>query len=320
MEATIAGCKTNKTDFDAYIADGEWLFDFRTNANFPQFTSSQIGCDGTNMYVLNYIRRDYFDPNSKIKDLVLGNGYAKFDAFPAFDHYRTAQLWLAFCYRFYKTNWQQKLPCSLIHPQVGGCNYIQARISLMQGDTNCVAFAETYAEGTTTLTSGKKVNLPAPYQNGYKNGRFVVLEYTNYNGINLPTLFKFDTFYMKPGAHSSNELELVYSLYGHVKSIRNNSETFLPPRITTRTFVRDYRVPNDAGIDDIRYYTTNKWKAPGQSAFSKNIENEVAIQKRQPFKPEVVENYGKVIIIILLLNLPIIFWIMRRHFKIKSHS
>ena len=120
---------------------------------------------------------------------------------------------------------------------------------------NLLSSVKYYNDGRTVawLPNGKKeiVPEPAPYDHGYVDAIYSATDFTNCDGLHLPTQFNYQTFW--PTYTGSNGLVVASCVEGKVTHIQAGvADASLNPRFIRKALIADERFAKD-GVKNFNY-------------------------------------------------------------------
>ena len=227
-----------RRDFIVSARDGTWLIQ-----TFHPTGREECGTDGTSTFHVFYSN----DPDPKGLHLP-GTVWKGAHPFHAFDE--TKVLWLAFSSSKYLDNSEGQTlypPWPLEDERLTkACTWRGERYKanpFLPSQIELVAPGYTYAD--LSLRS-RKINLPAPFKDGYVTGEYSVSSDTNFHGLQIPLDFQLKRFI--PRVYSTNraqtptaERSLLQIYHAKVTKVSVPDQTELVPPLDRTADIYDYR-------------------------------------------------------------------------------
>jgi len=287
---------SKRTHFTIIIRDCLWIA--RTSTEGENIDYIEAGTDGTNVYVLTSFAGDL--ARRKQTNQVVGpnvaNAYVIPGAEPRISNAEAIPiLWLAFassCYLEQSTT--AKLPSlqvTVITPSHLK-SMLDCDVTRMDGLPKLPVQVVFYHPGITEtwrereyapwVTAPKITRALPPFNHGFTNSSYRVLQTTNLGTFSLPLRAEYLRFFPKQSASTSNDLKLVSA---HRITVTNftmsvNIQAFTPvvPGVTD---AMDYRFASqEEAPGPVRYRFTEKWLSNDDLRNRPEFKDQVASNKR----------------------------------------
>ncbi len=182
----------------------KWSIRITEDPYYPFLEESVLACDGTDLFQMDVFKLELKGPPgagsnapnrppaipqvNRMATVRTGN-------VPDFDYHHNSSLWLVFgsgCYL--KTAPPNDLPCVVLHPRHKLDCKVKAAWRLEEtgpGAVFCVA-ASVLDEGQVEMLGGETVPRPKPFDAGFTNQAYRVIEFRRIGNLRIPGSFQID--------------------------------------------------------------------------------------------------------------------------------
>ena len=232
----------------------------------------EMGFDGTNLFTLEQQDKEKLMPTIPPKVLQAGNiifaegRVEKADSPPCLDGELLCPVWLAYCSAPYFANLKGN---KAVSPLSATADLLSERIQHLQlpakWKTNDRFFMNNiswFSDGTTEESGPDgKISIQkyrAPYDGPFLLGVFENNSWTNWNGISLPSNFKWVVYIpsYQDATNAKPTFVVGYTITGTLDTIRQTGKFSPVPELTMATHITDSRVRRGRLTP---YLSTNRW-------------------------------------------------------------
>jgi len=308
--------------FTIRVQDCQWLIQITDDSNASWFDYRSVGYDGTGIYELDAYNsaateqqlQEHPLPSTPATpprgaDFAAGihhpTGYIHSGDVPGYYPFYANQLWFGLASGCYlKALSTDRVDCVVLRPQFPpGCT-VKAGWDEDPQDPYFIRRAVLYNEGTIEFLDGRTMAAPPPYDHGYSNYVYTVLEDAHIGGTKLPIRFQMEDFAPAPHAQSASDRTPLWRLTGTITSYGPvaSGQSCLPP-ITQRTRIQDFRSPGLSNAEFVSYQSRTGWLRLDSPEFK-------SLQTGIPYKPKErsIKTVVRILLVALLIICPIIVW------------
>lgn len=262
-------------EFSVNIGDGTWEITTKAASQTNGIKYNQSTFDGTNIFSFTAFDTNYNNGKTSRQSKNDSLGFVRTESFPPYDSSLIQPIWLAFCSGRYLKQFSNSLAPSFLG--VGYPNtqlpFCQIRLETLNERFQIPKAIQVFNKGKVVLGKVAPVkqsrtnfteigetlaDAPAPYNQGFLNAEYKVIEQTNFNGVVLPLRFEIDIFGMKANAASASDLQLVTRILGFINTVQMGEAPRMQPELGNRSLIYDKRVP--IGPKEVAaYWPSNKW-------------------------------------------------------------
>jgi|GEM_PF-857926 len=271
--------------FKVSVKQGKWFIVTKpqSGVNSADIVRYEVGGDGQMFYQVAYFDKQRIATNSQNTAV----GLIEKDAVPeniAGNH--VSELWLALASSSYlnmSTNGMIEPVYYLIDPTMRSEGWKEKASWNRFQDPPHLPRNLIYSNTSIIGVSGRRhvlIPTPPPFENGFIKASYNVEEYTNVNGLTLPTRFSLEELNLDLGA-SPVGLKTNLNIFGSVNNIRVVCErTDFVPEISEATYVEDRRFDREAKpVQSLSYMVTNgMWPEMKAEWLQKEYQHELNVR------------------------------------------
>ena len=289
--------QTKNFQFAGVIGDSFWQIRIFPQGDSNELGDVEYGFVGTNQFFLEYVNTDPY-PVAVNRDSIFINGSVTPRSIPASLTSFIQVYWMAFNLCMDNIHPPLTLPGKMISGDLNTNQYsIHCTIS---SDSKLIVSIDFMNPGVIYGMSGVHP-APPPYDKGYVAANFSIKETKQFDQRLVPAVFEWRTFTPVEQGTSSNELNTIYLVTAHIKTLGDETgqTSGIPvPPSGQKMVVRDYRLADESGDPNALYVSLNGFAAPGGKLFRSRLEQLLIIKR------EAISNtrIGRYLLIAILVS------------------
>lgn len=288
--------------FEGATSESKWILKIYEEGRKQQFGHYEYGFDETNQFTLEYVNQEPFHIAVAKPRYIFINGDVRPRTIPYNSYTHLHVYWLAFRCCVYANERVPQLPSKFVYHGLELSNSIKTVYVYAVSNANEVVIDEILFlnPGLYYTSKGLGVPYPPPYDKGFVDARFKVLERQKIASLVIPTLFEWRIYEPRSGGSSSNDLDVVYWVRGKVTKLLAVEEDFsaVPEAPNNlEMVVTDYRIQEQSGVSGAWYISRGRFLKPDEAEFQKHV-NRIRASPAPPSRNPAV---GRVIVVGFLI-------------------
>lgn len=272
--------ETNKFLFEGVFSTNHWKIKIFPFGRENELGHVEYGFDGTNIFFLEFTNVEPYQI-AKQKPAIFINGSVSTNSIPASLTSFIHTYWMAYTLCLNKSISERPpgLPISMLSG-IQNTNLLKTRYAT--GPGGLIDKVELLNTRLIYEASGKSYQQPEPYDKGFVNAEFQVIERRQIDNLNFPIHYEWKVFTPLENGQTPEDLRLIHRLSVKTKVVAMFEEVFsgMPsPPTGSQMVVRDYRMAETSGNPDAIYFSKNGFWNPYDQAFRARIDEIILIDK-----------------------------------------